>query len=102
MERLTLTTQTSNDYALLDSGREEKLEKYGDFVLARPDPQALWEKSLPEAQWQKADGRYIREAKEGEWRTKQSLPSEWQINFGNQRFLIKPTSFKHTGLFPEQ
>lgn len=101
MTRLTLTTQPSAEYELLDSGREEKLERFGDFVLARPDPQALWEKSLGEGEWQKAAGRYERKGKEGVWHAK-NLPKEWQIEFGGLKFLIKPTSFKHTGLFPEQ
>ncbi len=89
------------DYELLDSGGEEKLERYGTYTLARPDPQALWERRLLPAEWQKADGRYVREGREGEWRAKH-LPKEWQIKFGGLQFIIKPTSFKHTGLFPEQ
>lgn len=101
MERITLTTKPSDGYELLDSGREEKLERYGAFVLSRPDPQALWEKTLPEGEWGKAHGRYLREGKEGGWDAK-GLPPEWQIEFGGLSFLIKPTSFKHTGLFPEQ
>jgi 23S rRNA (cytosine1962-C5)-methyltransferase len=101
MNRITLTTKSSKDYELLDSGSEEKLERFGDIVLARPDPQALWSKKLPEEEWRKASGRYVREGREGEWQAK-NLPQEWQIEFGNLKFLIKPTSFKHTGLFPEQ
>src|SRR5438045_642488 len=101
MQRITLTTQPGSGYELLDSGREEKLERFGDIVLARPDPQALWEKRLEAGEWQKADGSYAREGKEGgKWTGK--LPKEWQIEFGGLNFLLKPTSFKHTGLFPEQ
>lgn len=102
MERITLITKPSTDYELLDSGGEEKLERYGKFVLARPDPQALWEKELSEEVWTVADGRYIRVGREGEWKTKHDFPKEWQIDFGGLQFLIRPTSFKHTGLFPEQ
>jgi len=102
MERITLTTKPSDSYALLDSGGEEKLERYGDVVLARPDPQALWPKNLPEGEWAKAQARFERKKGEGEWITKKSLPKEWQIAFGGLTFIIKPTSFKHTGLFPEQ
>ncbi len=102
MNRKTLTTSPSSDYELLDSGMEEKLERYGNIVLARPDPQALWEKHLPEIEWKKADGFYERKGKEGEWHTREGFPSEWKISFGDLRFLIRPTSFKHTGLFPEQ
>ncbi len=109
MKRLTLTTRPSKDYELLDSGREEKLERYGQFVLARPDPQALWEKNLEEGEWAKADGRFSREGKgnlsagrQGKWETKENLPKEWTLALGDLTFIIKPTSFKHTGLFPEQ
>ena len=106
IERITLIAKPSSGYELLDSGGEEKLERYGDVVLARPDPQALWEKSLPESEWAKADGRYVREGREGKWDIKKELPKEWPIEFGppagGLKFLIRPTSFKHTGLFPEQ
>lgn len=101
MNRLTLITKPQEGYALLDSGREEKLERYGDILLARPDPQALWEKRLGEGDWAKAQGRFERTGKEGKW-IENNLPKEWQIQFQDLTFLIKPTSFKHTGLFPEQ
>lgn len=101
MKRVTLTTKASEGYELLDSGREEKLERFGDVVLVRPDPQALWEKMLDEKEWKRANGVYVREGKEGgKWTG--NVPGEWQIEFGGLTFLIKPTSFKHTGLFPEQ
>ncbi|MBY0294150.1 class I SAM-dependent methyltransferase [Patescibacteria group bacterium] len=101
MERITLTTNVSKDYELIDTGREEKLERYGGVLLARPDPQALWEKHLDQGEWTKAQGRFERKGKEGVWHTN-DMPSEWAIEFGGLHFLIKPTSFKHTGLFPEQ
>lgn len=101
MNRITLTTQPQAGYELLDSGREEKLERFGDVLLTRPDPQALWEKRLSEEEWQKANGFYVRENGEaGKWTG--NIPKEWNIEFGGLTFLIKPTSFKHTGLFPEQ
>ncbi len=102
MERVTLTTQPADSYELIDSGGEEKLERYGSVTLARPDPQALWDKHLPEGEWQKADALYVRQGREGEWKQKKSLPKEWQISFGGLQFIIRATSFKHTGLFPEQ
>ncbi|OGC84995.1 hypothetical protein A3F55_01250 [Candidatus Adlerbacteria bacterium RIFCSPHIGHO2_12_FULL_53_18] len=102
MERITLTTRPSRDYELLDSGREEKLERYGAFVLARPDPQALWEKKLPALAWESADARFVRKGREGEWTVQSAVPGEWEVAFGGLTMLIKPTSFKHTGLFPEQ
>ncbi len=109
MKQITLTTNPSKDYELLDSGGEEKLERFGDVLLARPDPQALWQKQLGEAEWAKAQGRYERTkgqgslpaGRQGKWIEKE-LPKSWQITLGGLQFLIKPTSFKHTGLFPEQ
>ncbi len=102
MERVTLITKSKEDYELLDSGKEEKLERYGDIVLARPDNQALWEKSLSEAEWKNADGHFIRKGNEAEWVTRADFPKEWPISFGGLTLIIRPTSFKHTGLFPEQ
>lgn len=101
MERKTLTTKPNKDYELLDSGAEEKLERYGDVLLSRPDPQALWQKRLEAGEWAKAQGRFERTGKEGVWHA-QNLPKEWEISFGGFTLLIRPTSFKHTGLFPEQ
>jgi 23S rRNA (cytosine1962-C5)-methyltransferase len=102
MEKITLMTEPSSGYELLDSGREEKLERYGDVLLSRPDPQALWPKSLAEGDWAKAQGRYVREGREGKWEIKAGLSKEWSVAFGGLTFMIRPTSFKHTGLFPEQ
>lgn len=102
MERITLITKPSKDYELLDSGLEEKLERYGDMVLMRPDPQALWPKTLPVARWEAADAQYSREGREGQWKTQKDMPESWPIEIGGLTMLIKPTSFKHTGVFPEQ
>ncbi len=100
MERKTLITKGVTGYELLDSGREEKLERFGEVVLARPDPQALWEKRLGEKEWGSAAGKYTREGNDGKWEGK--LPEQWEIGFENLKFIIRPGSFKHTGLFPEQ
>lgn len=102
MQPQTLVTTKEADYELLDSGLEEKLERYGDITLLRPDPQALWEKRLPEDVWKKADGWFERKGKTGEWHTRADFPKEWEMSLGGLQFLIRPTSFKHTGLFPEQ
>ena len=102
MEKSVVTTKPSEGYALLDSGREEKLERFGSFTLARPDPQALWERRLPESEWKEADAWYERTGREGKWHIKNDLPKEWPIAFGGLTFIIRPTSFKHVGLFPEQ
>lgn len=99
---ITLVTEPIDDYELLDSGEGEKLERFGKFVLSRPDPQALWRKRLPVAQWKKADGSFSREGKEGGWTLSKGLPEKWQISFGPLKFWIKPSSFKHVGIFPEQ
>jgi 23S rRNA (cytosine1962-C5)-methyltransferase len=103
MERATLIAKPAKDFELLDSGEGEKLERYGNVILARPDPQALWEKGLSAEEWKKAQGQYVRGSREGEWVTHGSgLPKDWKVEFGGLSFLIRPTSFKHTGLFPEQ
>ncbi len=104
MQRLTLITKPEAGYELLDSGGQEKLERFGGVVLARPDPQALWPKGSHET-WAEANGTYVREAgegnkREGKWTG--NIPPEWKVEFGGLTFIIKPGSFKHTGLFPEQ
>ncbi len=99
---LILKTKQSTDYELLDSGEGKKLERYGNFVLSRPDPQALWLKRLPESTWQQADFEFVRKGKEVEWKIKHDAPKKWNIAFEDLNFSIRPTTFKHTGLFPEQ
>lgn len=97
-----LKTLPSRDYELLDSGDGEKLERYGKFVLSRPDPQALWSKHLLSSEWQKADAVFYHKGVKAGWNKKSNVPEKWKINFGGLSFFIKPTAFKHTGLFPEQ
>ena len=94
-------TIPSAEYELLDSGEGEKLERYGSFVLSRPDPQALWKKQRPEL-WKKADGKFLRDGKATQWELSHTVPERWQIAFGDLHFWIHPSTFKHTGLFPEQ
>jgi 23S rRNA (cytosine1962-C5)-methyltransferase len=90
------------DYQLLDSGEGMKVERWGEVVLVRPDPLAIWPKADP-ALWQKWDGYYHRsEAGGGRWEFRRQLPESWTISYGNLKFKIRPTDFKHTGLFPEQ
>ncbi|MEL6716116.1 MAG: RsmD family RNA methyltransferase, partial [Planctomycetota bacterium] len=97
-------------YELLDSGRGEKLERFGAFVLRRPDPQALWLPSLPPARWAAADLAFERESdRGGRWIPHPDAPSavrgerpEWAIEHAGARLLVRPTPFKHVGLFPEQ
>lgn len=97
-----IKTVASRDYDLLDSGNGEKLERYGKFILSRPDPQALWNKLLPVSEWQKADAVFTHSGAKGGWKKKPNVPEKWKIEFGELSFFIKPTAFKHTGLFPEQ
>ena len=97
-----LKTSASADYELLDSGEGKKLERYGKFILSRPDPQALWNKSLPNGEWQKADAIFAHSGTKGGWKKKPNVPEKWKIEFEGFSFFVKPTAFKHTGLFPEQ
>lgn len=96
-----LMTHPATDYALLDSGAGEKLERYGKIILARPDPQALWYKGSP-ALWNAAQAVFSRVNEKAGWKINADVPDRWQISLADLNFWIKPTSFKHTGLFPEQ
>ncbi len=97
-----VSIESTGDYALLDSGNGEKLERFGDIVLSRPDPQALWGKRLPVSDWKKAGGSFSREESGGKWSLKSHVLAKWLVSFGGLKFWIRPTAFKHTGLFPEQ
>ncbi len=99
---LILATGCQKDYELLDSGDGEKLERYGAVILSRPDPQALWPKHLSEKEWQKAQAVFSRDDKAAKWEFRGPVPERWQIEFVDLKFHIHPSSFKHTGLFPEQ
>ena len=91
------------DYQLIDMANGQKLEKWGDIILSRPDPQIIWKnKSFPE-KWNQADATYNRSKNGGgAWKYHKELPANWQIHYKNLTFNIKPMGFKHTGLFPEQ
>ena len=91
------------DYEILDMANGEKLERWGNIVLIRPDPQIIWKnKSFPE-KWNKANARYNRSSSGGgAWKYNSKLPENWQIKYKDLVFNIKPMGFKHTGLFPEQ
>lgn len=90
------------DYEVLDTGDGEKLERWGDVILRRPDPQVIWPKAEPRL-WEQARARYIRsEAGGGHWEMSGRLPERWTVALGDLKFYVKPTGFKHTGLFPEQ
>lgn len=96
------------DYALLDSGAGEKLERFGAVVLRRPDPQALWRPALAEETWARAELVFVRESdRGGRWEAARHASAdarrgEWSITFDGARFSVRPTPFKHVGVFPEQ
>jgi len=101
-----------SDFELMYAGEGEKYERWGEVFLQRPDPQAIWPKNDPEAEqkgmyWPKPHGLYHRsETGGGYWSTERTFPSKWKISYpavgGKLTFIIEPTGFKHTGLFPEQ
>ncbi len=97
-----LIVQKSQDYELIDSGNGEKLERFGKFVLSRPDPQALWEKGLGKEAWSKADAVYAKDDEKAGWKYRGKIDDKWSIDFAGIKFFIKPTPFKHVGIFPEQ
>ena len=89
-------------FEVLDTGNGEKLERWGKFVLCRPDPQVIWP-AQDSSMWDAAQAHYYRsERGGGEWRFREQLPERWQIAYGDLKFHVRPTGFKHTGLFPEQ
>ena len=90
------------DYEVIDTGDGEKLERWKNIILRRPDPQAIWPKQKPEL-WDRADAYYHRSTKGGgEWEFFKKLPERWSVRYGDLEFYVRPTGFKHTGLFPEQ
>jgi 23S rRNA (cytosine1962-C5)-methyltransferase len=90
------------DYELLDCSGGEKLERWGGFLLIRPDPQVIWDTPRSHPDWKNAHARYARSASGGGKWEKNSLPESWRIGYGGLTFNVKPMNFKHTGLFPEQ
>jgi len=90
------------DYEVLDCSNGEKLERWGDYILVRPDPQVIWDTPKTLKGWKKMNGHYHRSSRGGgEWEFF-NLPEQWTINYKSLTFNLKPFSFKHTGLFPEQ
>ena len=90
------------DYELLDASDGERLERWGKYILIRPDPQIIWKGVAKHPAWKKADGIYRRSNNGGGGWIKQKTPEYWDINYGDLKFRLKPMGFKHTGLFPEQ
>ena len=90
------------DYELLDASDGERLERWGDLILIRPDPQIIWKGAGKHPMWKRADGIYRRSSTGGGAWVKNQLPESWTIRYGELGFLLRPMGFKHTGLFPEQ
>lgn len=95
------------DYTLLDSGGGRKLERFGNITVSRPEPQALWEKSLPAAEWEKADAVFTNasekeEDDKGSWTYKRRLPDSWPVKVEGATMMCRLMSYRHMGLFPEQ
>lgn len=97
------------DYELIDSGDFQKLERYGDYTVSRPEPQAIWHKSLREEEWMRADAVFRKDGRSderGQWVCKRNMPSRWTVEYAYKdmrlRMRLGLTSFKHVGLFPEQ
>jgi 23S rRNA (cytosine1962-C5)-methyltransferase len=111
-----LTSADWTDYELIDTGSREKLERFGKYILIRPEPQAVWQKSMPESEWEKlSHARYVRmkgkktsaeESERGSWTRKPNMPDRWNIAYRyrqmNLNFRLGLTAFGHIGVFPEQ
>lgn len=92
-----------NDYELIDCSCGERLERWGNITLIRPDPQVIWQTEKKNPLWKKADAKYHRSSSGGgSWEIKNKIPDFWSINYRELTFNIKTMGFKHTGLFPEQ
>jgi len=96
-------TDDWKDYELLDCSSGERLERWGDVILIRPDPQVIWQTEKRHPLWKKANARYHRsKTGGGNWEVYSSLPPDWAIRYKDLSFRVKTMGFKHTGLFPEQ
>lgn len=91
------------DYKLIDTADGERLEEWGGYKLIRPDPQIVWKQPSNEKLWKDIHAKYIRSDKGGGyWENLKKTPESWNISYGDLKFIVRPTGFKHTGLFPEQ
>ena len=96
-------TKDWQDYTLLDCSDGERIERWGDIVLIRPDPQVIWQTPKTHPLWQQANARYNRsKTGGGSWEVYSSLPADWSVSYRDLTFRVKTMGFKHTGLFPEQ
>ena len=96
------TAENWKDYQIIDCSTSEKLEMWGDVALIRPDPKIIWKTDYKSDLWKNAHGHYHRSEKGGgQWSFHKKTPEAWTISYGDLKFNIRPTGFKHTGLFPE-
>ena len=108
MNPIVLQTSQWSDYALLDSGDGDKLERFGPYIFSRPEPQAIWKKNLSSKVWNNTSGKFISSSSTdndqivGKWSLEKNLPDKWEINFENLKFFATPTPFRHLGFFPDQ
>jgi len=97
------TAENWSDYELIDASGGERLERFGNIILIRPDPQIIWHTKKEEKLWHNVHARYHRSSKGGgSWEIYKKIPDQWEINYKNLTFNIKTMGFKHTGIFPEQ
>jgi 23S rRNA (cytosine1962-C5)-methyltransferase len=105
-QKHNMETQTPQwaEYELLDSGEGKKLERFGEYVLVRPEPQARWASALPAGRWQTADGEYVKAANgpRGEWESRKPIPARWAMQRGDLKFWVQPAPSGHVGVFPDQ
>ena len=98
-----MQTEKWSDYEIIATGGGEKLERWGDVLLLRPDPQAIWQPPFDLSSYSGLHARYARShSGGGRWEILRAFPEEWTVSYGRLRFLVRPMGFKHTGLFPEQ
>lgn len=98
-----LSTTGWQDYELIDSGYGQRLERFGQYTIVRPDPQIIWKPKLSESEWHQADAKFEKTTGDkGEWKFKNRIPERWQMKYKDLSFYCKLSPFKHTGLFPEQ
>lgn len=100
MKNIDLQTESWQDYELIDSGNNKKLERFGKFILIRPETQAIWEPKKPE-EWTKANGEFSFDEGKGSW-DKKDVPEVWDMSWNEIKLSLQTTSFKHVGVFPEQ
>jgi len=104
MKAISLEYPTDwTDYQLLDSGLGQKLERFGPMRVSRTDPRAIWNPGLPKPEWDQADGKFVSEGEDGgHWKFRTPAPNPWLVRYHRLVFSLRPTEFKHLGLFPEQ